>query len=305
MLAKISAAWSGELELDYRVGAIMVAGSGILFSFTALCFRALESATDWQFLAARATGALTAMCFITALRAGRRPVPLRQVGWRTVLAGVLLATMSVLYILAFARTSVATVTFLLAAGPLSGAFFGRVVLGERLTLRTVIAIAVAAVGIAVMAARGLDTGSIDGFLLAAVIPAIIGLYNVMVRSTPHVDPVVPAIVSNTLVIPVTVAAALAGGGIGMPLGDALIGFAAGFVLIGVGIPLYNLGHRSVPTAQISLLIMTESVLSPLWVWVWPGETPATATLVGGALVIGAVVYQIVSSDRVPLRQPTV
>jgi drug/metabolite transporter (DMT)-like permease len=131
------------------------------------------------------------------------------------------------------------------------------------------------------------------------------LYNVMVRSTPHVDPVVPAIVSNALVIPVTVAAALAGGGIGMPLGDALIGFAAGFVLIGVGIPLYNLGHRSVPTAQISLLIMTESVLSPLWVWVWPGETPATATLVGGALVIGAVVYQIVSSDRVPLRQPTV
>ncbi|MFZ9017104.1 MAG: DMT family transporter [Ilumatobacteraceae bacterium] len=305
MLTKISAAWSGELELDYRVGAIMVAASGVLFSFTAVCFRALESATDWQFLAARAAGALTAMAVIIVLRAGRRPVPLRDIGWRTGLAGVLLAAMSVLYILAFARTSVATVTFLLAAGPLSGAFFGRVVLGERLTRRTVTAIVVAGIGIAIMAARGIDTGKVDGFLLAAVIPAIIGLYNVLVRSTPRVDPVVPAVISNAVVLPLTIVAAFAGAGLGMPVRDAAIGFAAGFVLIGIGLPLYNLGHRSVPTAQISLLIMTESVLSPLWVWIWPGETPAGATLLGGALVVGAVVYQIVSADRVPLRQPTV
>jgi drug/metabolite transporter (DMT)-like permease len=51
--------------------------------------------------------------------------------------------------------------------------------------------------------------------------------------------------------------------------------------------------------------MTEVVLAPLWVWIWPGETPAGATLVGGALVIGAVIFQISAADRVPLRQPAV
>ncbi len=282
-----------------------MAGSGIMFSFTALFFRAIESATDWQFLAVRATGALAAMLIITALRAGRRPVPFHIIGWRTGLAGVLLGAMSVLYILAFARTSVATVTFLLAAGPLSGAFFGRIMLGERLHRSTVIAIVIAAAGIAVMAMRGVDAGRVDGFVLAAVIPAILGLYNVLVRSTPKVDPVIPAIISNSLVIPLTVVVAWSSTGLNMPLRDATLGFLAGFILIGVGLPLYNLGHRSVPTAQISLLVMSEVVLAPLWVWIWPGETPAAATLIGGALVIGAVVYQIASVDRVPLRQPTV
>ena len=305
MLRRIAAVWSGESELDYRGGAVLVAGSGIMFSFTALFFRAIESATDWQFLAVRATGALAAMLVITALRAGRRPVPFHIIGWRTGLAGVLLGAMSVLYILAFARTSVATVTFLLAAGPLSGAFFGRIMLGERLHRSTVIAIVIAAAGIAVMAMRGVDAGRVDGFVLAAVIPAILGLYNVLVRSTPKVDPVIPAIISNSLVIPLTVVVAWSSTGLNMPLRDAALGFLAGFVLIGVGLPLYNLGHRSVPTAQISLLVMSEVVLAPLWVWIWPGETPAAATLIGGALVIGAVVYQIASVDRVPLRQPTV
>jgi DME family drug/metabolite transporter len=305
VLRRIAAVWSGESELDYRGGAVLVAGSGIMFSFTALFFRAIESATDWQFLLVRAAGALAAMLVITALRAGRRPVPFHIIGWRTGLAGVLLGAMSVLYILAFARTSVATVTFLLAAGPLSGAFFGRLMLGERLHRSTVIAIAIAAVGIAVMAVRGVDAGRVDGFVLAAVIPAILGLYNVLVRSTPKVDPVIPAIISNSLVIPLTVVVAWSSTGLNMPLRDAALGFLAGFVLIGVGLPLYNLGHRSVPTAQISLLIMTEVVLAPLWVWIWPGETPSAVTLIGGALVIGAVVYQIASVDRVPLRQPTV
>ena len=305
MLRRIAAVWSGEVELDYRTGAVLCAGSGLMFSFTALFLRAIDSATDWQFLAVRAVGALTAMLVITALRAGRRPVPFHVIGWRTGLAGVLLASMSVLYILALTRTSVATVTFLLAAGPLSGAFFGRVMLGERLNRATVIAILIAAIGILVMAVRGIDTGKVDGFLLASVIPAILGLYNVLVRSTPNVDPVIPAIISNSLVIPIAVVVLLAGSGLSMPVRDAAIGFLAGFILIGIGLPLFNLGHRSVPTAQISLLNMTEVVLAPVWVWIWPGEAPAGATLVGGALVIGAVIFQISAADRVPLRQPAV
>ncbi len=51
--------------------------------------------------------------------------------------------------------------------------------------------------------------------------------------------------------------------------------------------------------------MTELVLAPLWVWIWPGETPSASTLVGGAIVIGAVVFQILAAEKVPVRQPTV
>lgn len=283
----------------------MVAGAGIMFSFNGLLFRGVEEASDWQYLTARGIGAVLAMVLIIALRAGRRPVPLGRIDWRTSLAGMLLAAMSILYIMAIARTTVATVTFLLAAGPLSGAFFGRIVLGERLTRTTILAIAVAAAGIAVMASGGVQTDDVDGFILAVSIPLMLGLYNVLVRSTPTVDPVIPALIASAAVVAVAAGGALVTGGLGMSQRDGLLGFAAGFVLIGVGLPLFNLGHRSVPTAQISLLLMTEVVLSPLWVWVWPGETPRVTTMIGGALVIGAVAYQIRAADRVPLRRPAV
>ncbi len=305
MIRDVASAWLGEGELDYRTGALIVAGSGVLFSFTGILFRGVEDASDWQFLVLRGGGATLAMLTIIALRAGRRPVPLRNVGLRTGLAGVLLSGMSMLYVLAFARTTVATVTFLIAAGPLSGALFGRVILGERLTRTTVIAIGLAASGIAVMAIDGIDAGAIDGFLLAAAIPAMLGLYNVLVRSTPTVDPVIPALIANSIVVVVAASVALADTGLAMSLRDVGLGFVAGFVLIGVGLPLFNLGHRSVPTAQISLLIMTELVLAPVWVWVWPGERPSAATLVGGSVVLAAVVFQILAADRVPVRQPAV
>ena len=71
-------AWAGDGELDYRTGALIVAGSGVMFSFTAILFRGVEEASDWQFLMLRGGGAALAMLTIIALRASRRPVSARN-----------------------------------------------------------------------------------------------------------------------------------------------------------------------------------------------------------------------------------
>ena len=101
----------------------------------------------------------------------------------------------------------------------------------------------------------------------------------------------------------TVAASASG--LSMSMRDLALGATAGFVILGLGLPMFNLGHRSVPTAQVSLLIMTEIVLTPLWVWIWPGETPSISTLIGGAVIITAVVWQVTGAERVALRHPVV
>ena len=79
--------------------------------------------------------------------------------------------------------------------------------------------------------------------------------------------------------------------------DFSLAFAAGGIALGLGLPLYNVGHRSVPAAQVSLLNLSEIVLAPLWVWIWPGEVPGKGTLIGGAVVLCAVVYLVIASDR--------
>jgi DME family drug/metabolite transporter len=303
MLHEVSQAWTGDGELSYRSGAILVAGAGVVFSFTAILFRGIETASGWQFLTVRGASAAVAMIVLTLARSRTRPVSLRGVTITTFVASALLTSMAILYILALARTSTANVTFLIAAGPLSGALFGRAFLGERLSKVTLTAMGIAAGGIAVMAFDGLQADASTGFILAGFIPAILGLYNMLIRSAPLVDPVVPTFLATLLLAVVCGVVSLASGGLAMSLRDVTLGAIAGFVLIGFGLPLFNLGHRSVPTAQISLLAMTEVVLSPVWVWIWPGETPSGATLVGGTIVIAAVIWQVTGSTFDETRSP--
>lgn len=284
--------FAGETELTERQGALMVAGAGVIFSFTAIAYRAVDSATDWQFLAYRGGSTTLAMLALVALRRRSRPVQLRGTTPRTVLAGLTLAVTSMLYILALGRTSAATTLFLLAAAPIFAAVFGWILLRERVRRPTVIAIGATMVGVAAMVGTGLDAGSGVGVLLAALIPVTIGLYNVLLRAEGHVDPVVPALIAGAFLALGSAVVALGGPGLAISWHDAGLATITGGFALGLGLPLFNLGHRSVAAAKVSLLLMTEVVLAPLWVWIWPGETPRVGTLVGGAIVLGAVVWLV-------------
>ena len=278
-----------------RQGAAMVAGAGVIFSFTAIAYRAVDDATDWQFLAYRGGSTALAMLALVVLRRRSRPVQLRQATPRTVLAGLVLAAASMVYILALSHTSAATATFLLAAAPIFAAIFGWVLLRERVQRRTVIAIGVTMIGVAVMVGTGLDAGSGIGVLLAALIPIFIGLYNVLLRGEGEVDPVLPALVAGTTLCVVSATLALVESSLSVSWRDAALATVAGGMALGIGLPLFNLGHRSVAAARVSLLLMTEVVLAPLWVWIWPGETPRVGTLVGGAIVMASVVWLVSTS----------
>ena len=67
--------------------------------------------------------------------------------------------------------------------------------------------------------------------------------------------------------------------------------------IGLGLIFVTIGARLIPAAEVALITLIAVVLGPLWVWIARGEKPSAATLVGGAIVLGAVVFQAVSSPR--------
>ncbi len=298
MVSAVRRAFVGEGALSYRQGAAIVLFGGVLFSFTPLVFRGLEAATDWQFLVLRGGAMVAVLLVVVFLRRNRRPVRWDNVTWRTVLAAVLMAAMSALFILALARTTAALVTFLLAAAPFSGAIFGWLVMREPVSRNTFAAVVLAAIGVAVMVSSGIEAGDAVGVLLAALIPLTLGAYNTLIRSAGgDLDPIVPAIMAGAVLVVVAGGVAVYQTGIGFTARDFLLGLVAGAGIMGIGLPLFNLGHRSVPTAQVSLLNLTEIVLAPAWVWIWLGEAPRMASLVGGAVVLTAVVYLVLVSDR--------
>ncbi len=303
MFGLVRDAFAGKTTLPYLTGVALVVGAGFVFSFTALFFRALDDATDWQFLFFRGAGASVMLTLLVFLRRKSRPVQRDAVNWRSLLAGLLLATMSMLFILSLARTTVATAVFLQSAAPFSGALFGWLLLRERVDMRTWAAMAVAIVGVTIMVGTGVGEGSASGIILAAILPVLLGLYNVLVKTAKGSDPLVPALVGSIILVIGATIVAVGGGGLDVTGQDALLGLAAGGFLLAGGLPLFNLGHMSVPTAQVSILLLVEVVLAPFWVWIWPGERPANGILIGGAIVLTAVVWLAVSTNEQPATLP--
>lgn len=304
MLAAVRDAFAGDGELTERQGALLLIGSGTVFSVTAISVAAVDEASNFQFLTYRGASTAFAMVMLILARRRGRPVSFAGVTPTVWLAGCTLGGTSMLYILALSRTSAATTLFLLAAAPVFAALIGWVVLRERVERSTLLAIGATAVGVAITVGAGLDVGSVSGLLFAGGIPITIGLYSVLMRSVSGVDPVIPTLIAGSVLGLTSAIIALTQGGLVVSLRDGALACVSGGIALGIGLPMFNLGHRSVAAARVPLLLMTEVVLAPLWVWIWPGETPSLTTLIGGAVILGAVVWLMLVSKNVPDTAPS-
>jgi drug/metabolite transporter (DMT)-like permease len=73
--------------------------------------------------------------------------------------------------------------------------------------------------------------------------------------------------------------------------DGALMVALGVGQIGLGLVFLTIGGRLIPAAEVALITLLEVVLGPLWVWIFLSEQPGVATLLGGAIVLGAVALQ--------------
>ncbi len=304
VLIALRDAFVGNGELTERQGAVVLFASGTVFSLTAISLAGVEEASDFQFLTYRGASTALAMLVLIAARRGGRPVSFAGVTRTVWLAGATLAVTSMLYILALSRTTAATTVFLLAAAPIFAAVIGWLLLRERVERSTIIAMVVTAIGVTITVGAGLDVGSVTGLLFAAGIPVTVGLYSVLMRSVSGVDPVVPARIAGSLLAAGSAVVAIATDGLVVSPRDAALACVSGGFALGVGLPLFNLGHRSVAAARVPLLLMSEVVLAPLWVWIWPGQKPSIATLIGGAVILGAVAWLVLVSHDAPDTAPS-
>jgi drug/metabolite transporter (DMT)-like permease len=73
--------------------------------------------------------------------------------------------------------------------------------------------------------------------------------------------------------------------------------------IGLGLIFLTIGARLIPAAEVALITLLEIVLGPIWVWIALSEQPAAATLVGGAIVLAAVVIEARGEPEEPALVP--
>jgi drug/metabolite transporter (DMT)-like permease len=208
------------------------------------------------------------------------------IGGLVVTASMAVANAS--FMLSLNHATVAHVLFFQALAPLVAALLGARFVGERPRPVTTIAMLLAVGGVVVMVG-GPGGGSGLGNGLALLTAVAFAVVIVAARRYPGVSTPAAICLSQLLVViafaPLSHPAHVAAGQLGWL---ALLG--AGQVALGT--LLFAMAARRVPAAELALIFLLEVVLGPLWTWVGVGERPSATTLLGGAIVLAAVVLQI-------------
>ena len=268
-------------------------GAAVCWSLAGILVRLVEAATSWHIVLYRSVGVtLMIGTVIGVVHRGRVAEAIRLAGWPAVVAGFCSAASSVFFILALGHVTVANALFLTGITTFLAAIGAQVLLGERVSRRAWGAMALAAIGVTVMLGGGLALGRLVGNLLALGSAVSFAGHVLALRANKQSD-MLPAVLYAGLIgmLVSLLALGLLDLSPRVSLRDLLLGLTMGAAQLGVGLILYTRASRHLPAAELQLVATAELVLAPLWVWIGVGEAPDAATLVGGALIVLAILAQ--------------
>jgi drug/metabolite transporter (DMT)-like permease len=292
------ATWRDPATPATRRGALLVACAALCWSSGALIVR-LVGTPPWTTSLWRSFFASLFLALVLWLVRGRGIVGQWRDGGRPIVAAaVCMAVSSTCFIFSLAHTSVANTLILMSTGPYVTGLLGWILLEERVALRTWFLMGVTLAGAVIMVSDSYRRGTMIGDLLAIVMATSFAIATVIVRRHPEIQMAPAAALATTLTF--LIALPLAAPLETAPRDLALLAFF-GAVQFGAGFLLFVAGARLIRAAQSSLIGMLEIVLGPLWVWLVLSERPPAASLAGGALIVAALVANILLDLVTPRR----
>lgn len=217
---------------------------------------------------------------------GRAIAAVRAVGGLGLLVSVVWTCNTVFFVISISETSVANTLIIVALAPLFAAVIGMAALGEPVQLRTWFAIGVAFAGIAVIFADGWQKGALLGDLAAIGTALGLAAHFVLVRAARPTD-MTPAVGLSGVT---TALAGLVGAqSLALPPDGVLMMAGLGILILPLSFAMLTLAPLYIPAAEVSLVILLETVLGPLWVWLVLAEDPGSRTLIGGGIVLAALI----------------
>ena len=295
-------------EISRRQGIAFVFVAGALWSTVGIGIRLIEDASVWQILLYRSIALSAFLYVVLRLRSSENPFSqARRSGPPAVIAGLALVAAYSGGIYSIQVIPVANALLLFASAPFMTAVLGRIVIDERVRPTTWIAIAVAVGAIAIMVSDQTSVGAMTGSLAALGSAFGFAVFTVALRWGKSSEMLPSVFLSGLFAIIITSAiCVILGLSFALSPRDGGISMGMGVFQVGAGLVLYTLGSRTLPAAELTLLSLAEVLLGPFWVWLFLGEDASLRTLIGGVLLLVAIVGNaLTGAKRAPLpRSPT-
>ena len=273
-------------------GSFLIFLGAFSLSFGGLIVKSFEGATLWQILFWRSLFfSLTVLTFLLISYKKKTFKAFKDSGLPGIFGGIILSFGFCGYVFAMYNTTVANTNFIISLQILFLAIFGYFFLREKISAITLTSIILAMTGVLLMVGNSLTPGELSGNLAAFSMPITFAVLIMVVRKFPTVD-----------MVPAQFVAGICSCLIGYLLSpkimisphDIFLGFIAGCFQVGLGFIFITTGARTTPSAMVGIIMLSESVLGPIWAFLFVSERPSLFGLIGGAIILIAVLLQFYS-----------
>ena len=278
-------------------GPLLIFFGALSLSFGGLIVKSFEGATLWQILFWRSLFfSLTVLTFLIITYKSKVLKSFYDSGLPGFIGGLILSIGFCGYVFAMYNTTVANTNFIISLQILFLAVFGYFFLKEKINSITLISIILAMSGVLLMIGNSLSPGELSGNLAAFTMPITFAVLIMLVRKFPSVDMIpaqffagVSSCIIGLLISPTIMISTY----------DIFLGFLAGFFQIGLGFIFITIGARTTPSAIVGIIMLSESVLGPVWAFLFVSEIPSLYGLIGGVIILFAVLLQFYTLLKKP------
>ena len=278
------------MQFLYKIpGYILLLFGGFCLSWGGFVIRSFEEASVWQILLLRSFFFMLALIGFLAATYKKNTINiLKDAGFPAVLGGLVMSFSFIAFVIAMTNTTVANVVFIISTQTMFLAIFGYFYLKEKVSLVSFISILLAMSGITVMVGDSLSSGSFFGNLVALAIPINFSILVMIIRKNKNLD-MVPAIFYSGIFS--VIYGLILSESFVFTSHDILMGFFLGVPQLAFGFICITIGSRSTPSATIGLLMLSETICAPIWVLLFLNEIPPVSTLIGGFIIILAIIIK--------------
>ena len=273
-------------------GPFLVFLGAVSLSFGGLIVKSFEGSTLWQILFWRSVFFIIVVTIFLLLNYKKTFFSaLYKSGIPGLIGGIILSIGFSSYVFAMYETTVANTNFIIQTQTLFLAIFGYIFLKETISKLTFFCIILAISGIFLMLGNSISPGEMTGNLVAFIMPISFAILILIVRKFPKVDMIPLQLVAGIFAM---IIGLLMSPTIIVSSKDIFLGFLAGFFQVGFGFIFITIGAKSTPAAFVGIIMLTEAVLGPLWAWMFVNENPPISVLIGGSIIITAVILQFLN-----------
>ena len=270
-------------------GPLLVFLGACSLSFGGLIVKSFEGATLWQILFWRSVFFLIVISLYLILTYKKQVFrSFYNSGIPGLFGGFILSFGFCGYVFAMYNTTVANANFIIQTQTIFLAIFGYFFLKEKISAITLTSIILAISGIFLMVGNSLSPGQMTGNIVAFILPISFAVLIIVIRKYPSVDMVPAQFIAGVFAL---IIGFLMSGKILISVHDIFLGFLAGFIQLGFGFILITIGAQRTPSAMVGVIMLIEAVLGPLWAWLFINEQPPFIVIIGGSIVIFAVLLQ--------------